>query len=305
MTDGQEPVQELEPISPTRGLILTIGVFDGVHRGHRHLAHRVVRRARKRGCLGAVITFHPHPRAVLTGEGPSYLTTLDERLARLHGLGLDVVTHLPFSAKLARLSAFEFMARICRHLRLRELWVGYDFALGRRRQGTADRLAAIGEELGYRVYRVPPLTLRGQTVSSTRIRGLIHQGEVGRAAYLLGRPYRVGGEVIAVDRGGGRRPRPTARVVVPGGLALPADGSYACRVRFGREGSLRSASVTAGPAGGEPQLEVRSPGLTEDAFGQALQIEFIRRAQPGPRIAARIDAPPRRESAAAFEATVL
>lgn len=181
-------------------VVLTIGVFDGVHLGHRHLVQQVIRRAREQKSLSGALTFVPHPRAVLNpGSGPPYLVPPDVRLRLLRELGLDIVTALPFTLELARLSAWEFMTLICRHLRLRELWVGPDFTLGHRREGTPKRLAEIGQELGYQVHVAAPLVLDGQVVSSTLIRNLIRQGQVEAAAHLLKRRHHVTGTVMPDD----------------------------------------------------------------------------------------------------------
>ena len=269
---------------PERDVVLTIGVFDGVHLGHRHLAQQVMRRAQELHCLSGVITLHPHPQAVLTGNGPPYLVTLDERLALLRGLGLDVVAALPFTLDLARLSALEFMGLICQHLRLRELWVGSDFALGHRREGTATRLTEIGHELGYQVHVVPPLVLNGQTVSSTLIRKLVWQGQVEAAARLLRRRHHVSGTVMSDGQGGRRLGFPTANVVVASSLALPAGGVYAAYAWLGSRQWPAKAYAGISFAGSERQLGVQTPHLADDLNGQSLRLEFVRRLRSDARL---------------------
>jgi len=274
---------EYTSVAPGRDVVLTIGVFDGVHLGHRHLAQQVMRRAQELGCLSGIITLHPHPQAVLAGNGPRYLGTLDERLALLRELGLDVVATLPFTSELARLSALEFMGLVCQHLRLRELWVGSDFALGHRRQGTATRLTEIGHELGYQVHVVPPLVLNGQTVSSTLIRNLIWQGQVQAAARLLRRRHRVSGTVMPDDQRGRHLRFPAANVAVADGLALPAGGVYATYARLGTRQWPAMAYAGISFAGSERRLEVHTPDLTDDLDGQSLRVEFVRRLRSDAR----------------------
>jgi len=264
-------------MAPERDVVLTIGVFDGVHLGHRHLAQQVMRRAQELHCLSGVITLHPHPQAVLAGNGPLYLGTLDERLALLRGLGLDVVAALPFTLELARLSALEFMGLICQHLRLRELWVGPDFALGHRREGTVTRLSEIGQELGYQVHVASPLVLNGQTVSSTLIRKLVRQGQVEAAARLLRRWHHVSGTVVPDGQRGRHLGFPVANVVVADDLALPADGVYAAYARLGGRRWLARAYAGPGLAGTRRRLEVHTPDLAENLVGQSLRLEFVRR----------------------------
>lgn len=269
---------EFTSMSPGRDVVLTIGVFDGVHLGHRHLARQVMRRAQELHCLSGLITLHPHPLAVLRpGNGPLYLGDLDDRLALLRGLGLDVVTALPFTLNLARLSARKFMGLICQRLRLRELWVGSDFALGHRREGTATRLAEIGRELGYQVHVVPPLVLNGQTVSSTLIRKLVRQGQVETAARLLRRRHHVSGTVMPDGQRGRRLGFPTANLAVADGLALPAAGVYATYARLGSRQWPARAYTGLSLASSEQRLEVHTPHLSDDLDGQSLRVEFVRR----------------------------
>ena len=271
-------------MAPGRDVILTIGVFDGVHLGHRHLAQQVMRRARELHCLSGIITLHPHPQAVLRpGNGPLYLATLDDRLGLLRELGLDIVTALPFTLELARLSAPEFMGLVCRHLRLRELWVGPDFVLGHRREGTATRLTEIGRELDYQVQVAPPLDLGGQTVSSTLIRNLVWQGQVEEAGRLLKRRHHASGTVMSDDQRGGHLRFPTRKMVVADGLAFPANGAYAVYARLGAKQWPATAYAGISFAGAERRLGVHIPDLADDLDGSTLRVEFIRRLRPDAR----------------------
>jgi len=277
---------DFRSMAPERDVVLTIGVFDGVHLGHRRLARRVMRRARELHCLSGVITFHPHPRAVLRpGNGPHYLVTLDERLALLRELGLDVVAALPFTLDLARLSALEFMGLVCQHLRVRELWVGWDFALGHRREGTVARLTEIGQGMGYQVHAVPPLVLNGQIVSSTLIRHLVGQGEVETAARLLGRWHHVGGTVVRGDPRGHHLSSPAVDVAVGAGLALPEEGVYAAYARLEDRQWPAGAYVGPGFAGTGRRLEVHLPALVDGLYGQSLRVAFTRRLPSDLRLA--------------------
>jgi riboflavin kinase/FMN adenylyltransferase len=271
-------LMEFLSITSERDVVLTMGVFDGVHRGHRHLAQQVKRRAQELHCLSGIITLHPHPEAVLRpGNGPPYLVTLDERLTLLRDLDLDLVARLPFTLELARLSALEFMGLLRQHLRLRELWVGPDFALGHRREGTVTRLADLGQELDYQVHVVPPLILKGQTVSSTLIRHLVRQGQVEAAARLLKRRHHVSGTVIPDEQRGRHPDCPTAKVAIADGLALPAAGVYAAHARLGSKQWPTMAYVGSSLAGTERRLEIHTPDRADDLYGQSLQVEFVRR----------------------------
>jgi riboflavin kinase/FMN adenylyltransferase len=196
--------------------IVTIGVFDGVHLGHQLLVHQVVDRANALGLKSMAVTFDPHPEQVLFPERKlTYLTGARERERLLYDLGLDNVWICPFTTQLAHLEPDEFMRVVTERQPLAELWIGFDFALGRGRSGTLSVLADIGVACGWALHMVPPLRNEGQIVSSTAIRTLLAAGAVRGAADLLGRVYTVPGELLA-----------TAEVCVDPARTLPRQGVY-------------------------------------------------------------------------------
>ncbi len=287
-------IQDLSQLKPDRGVVLTLGVFDGVHLGHRHLIGQVVGRARQLGCQSGVITFHPHPAAVIRGERLPIMTTPQERLYLIRQLDADLVISLPFTAELSRLTAWEFMDLIRQHLRLLELWIGPDFVLGRGREGNVARLAEIGEEMGFSVHTVPPLVLDGEVVSSTRIRSLLAAGDVSQAARLLGHCFSFSGPVIAGAHRGRTLGYPTANLSATPDRALPADGIYACRAVLGEPGQfcgerqgkrpgrpLYPAVVNVGTRPtfdhGARLVEAHLVGFSGDIYGQTLTLHFVER----------------------------
>lgn len=176
--------------------IVTIGIFDGVHRGHRTLINQVVDRARALDLRSYAITFDPHPEQVLFPESKfTYLSTAEDRSGLLKECGIDTVWICPFTIELARLEPEDFMRIVSERQPIAELWVGADFALGRGRKGTIAVLAEIGSHSGWALHMVPPQTLDGQIVSSTAIRTLVSAGAVRGAADLLGRNYQVTAEI--------------------------------------------------------------------------------------------------------------
>ena len=223
-----EPLESLAGLRLNRDVVLTIGVFDGVHLGHQHLIGGVVQRARAIGGLGVVLTFHPHPQLVLRPAlQPAYLTTLEERLALIAGVGIDLTVTLRFTVETAQVTAREFVTALCRAFRLVELRVGPDFALGHKRQGTIPVLRGLGQELGFSVGVAEPWQADGVVISSTRIRELIKQGDVVQASRLLGRLYEVAGPVVLGAQRGRTLGFPTANLDVDPAILLPADGVYA------------------------------------------------------------------------------
>ncbi|MGC8782660.1 MAG: riboflavin kinase, partial [Anaerolineae bacterium] len=208
-----------EPLPAAQGVFLTIGNFDGVHRGHQALVSAMTEAAHAAGSRAGLLTFDPHPLAVLQPDLPiASLTSTEERADLLAALGLDFMLVLPFSRQVAAMSAAGFMGELVRRLPLRELWVGPDFALGRGREGDVARLAEIGAQLDYAVRVVEPFHWQGQPVRSSRIRSLLSEaGDAAQAAGLLGRAYQLWGQVAGGNRRGRTLGFPTANVVPPPG----------------------------------------------------------------------------------------
>lgn len=209
---------------------LTIGSFDGVHRGHQVVIRRMREAADEVSGRAVCVTFDPHPRCVLDPANcPPQITTLDERLEQLDRLGVDEAIVVEFSREVAGWPAEEFMRRVLETMHLRRLVVGYDFALGRARAGNLTWLRGHGREHGYGVSVVAPVGAGadGEEVHSSEVRRLLTMGDVRRAAVLLGRPYGLQGPVEQGDRIGRRLGFPTANLAVPPGKLVPARGIYA------------------------------------------------------------------------------
>src|SRR5215213_9083435 len=194
---------------------LTIGVFDGVHRGHQEIIKKLTTGAHTNDAPAVVLTFDPHPASVLSGHEIKCLTLPEERADLLGKLGVDVVITERFTRELSTVTAYDFMSRLTHHLGLKHLLIGYDFALGKGREGNATRLMEIGQELGYTVEVVPALSDESGVISSTEIRKLIEVGNVVEAAYLLGHPYSLHGSVIHGDGRGRTINVPTANISYP------------------------------------------------------------------------------------------
>ena len=264
------------------GCWLTVGVFDGVHLGHQRLLRRLVQGARAEGLPAAVLTFHPHPAAVLGKQpGLKVLSTPDERAALLAGLGVEHVLTLPFDPDLAALSAQDFLARVQEHVHARALLVGYDFALGRGREGDVPRLTALGERFGYRLESFEAVRLGGRVVSSRQVRADLQAGEVESAAAALGRPYRVSGPVVHGDGRGRTIDIPTANLDHPADKVLPANGVYACRAQVGGESYQAVVNIgirpTFTPDRETVNIEAHLLDVRRDLYGQQLSLDFIAR----------------------------
>jgi riboflavin kinase/FMN adenylyltransferase len=269
--------------------ILTVGAFDGVHRGHQHLIQQMVEEARQTKRLAGLITFYPHPSAVLSPYNPTrYLSTPGEKAALLERLGLDIMAILPFDQAIAQTSARDFVEQVRRHLHMAELWVGADSALGRGREGNVDALRAIGQELGFTVRVIEPLTWRGQIISSTRIRSLLLRGKIPQATQLLGRYPSLVGEVVRGSQRGHCLGFPTANLEVREERVIPADGIYAVYARLGEERHQGVANVGVRPSfeiGGQHIVEVHILDFDENIYGCDLVVEFVERLRDEHRYA--------------------
>jgi riboflavin kinase / FMN adenylyltransferase len=238
---------------------VAVGTFDGVHRGHV----QVIDAARKAGLRTGVVTFDPHPRAVL-GGAVELLTTVERRLELLEDLEVEDVLVLCFDEQLAALSAEEFADQMLRGIGAQTVAAGETFRFGRGREGDL----ALLERLGFDVRRVPLL----EDVSSSRVRELVHAGETERAAKLLGRPPEVEGIVVRGDGRGRELGFPTANLDVPEGLLVPPDGVYAGWTR------VRRAAVSIGTNphfdGVERRVEAHLLDFDDDLYGDRLVVEL-------------------------------
>ncbi len=261
---------------------LTIGVFDGVHRGHQEIMQRLTAGAHENGAPAVVLTFDPHPAKVLAGRKIECLTTADERAVVLFNLGIDAVISMEFTRELAEHSAENFMADLKRHLGLKKLLTGYDFALGKNRAGNFERLRQLGLEMDYQVDAVEPIHYHNEVISSTLIRQAIAQGAIRQAADKLGRPYAMTGSVVPGDGRGRTIGIPTANLDFPAGKAVPLNGVYACWARVGTEKYQAVVNIGLRPtfiSSTEvlPRVEAHLLGFNTDLYGQMMTLEFVER----------------------------
>lgn len=272
--------EELRRAAPGRDTAVTIGVFDGVHRGHRYLIGELMERATARGLASGVVTLHPHPMLVLQPETPiAYLGSLEERVELLRSTGVDFVVALPFSSELAQLSARDFVTMVREELRMRLLLVGPDFALGRGREGSVERLAELGHELGYEVETLAPLQDNGEVVSSTAVRNALAAGDMETVGALLGRPFSLRGPVVHGAERGKTLGFPTANIGVSRDLALPPFGVYVTRAHLGdgQYPSVTNIGLRPTFEANERAVEVHVLDFEGEAYGREVRIELLRR----------------------------
>lgn len=274
------PESSLPP--EVRETVVTVGTFDGVHRGHHAVLEEIGKRARRRGSRSVLVTFDRHPLTVVRPEAaPALLTTPDEKMAILAQSGLDYVAFLPFTWTLSRYTPEEFIRLVLLdRFRVAELVIGHDHGFGRSRSGSIDTARRLGAELGFEVDVVEAVTAGDETISSTKIREAVAAGNVGRAARGLGRPYSFRGPVVHGMGRGRELGFPTANIAAPGGRKLlPLEGIYAVRASLRDE--ICNGLLHLGPrptfAGSPPSIELYLLDFDRDIYGERVQVDFLER----------------------------
>jgi riboflavin kinase/FMN adenylyltransferase len=261
---------------------MTIGSFDGVHRGHQTLIRDMVQKAHQAGAKAVVLTFHPHPAVVLRGQNTSfYLTSQEEQAQLVSELGADYLITLPFTKGLAGLSAETFFSELQTCIQFKQIWIGRDFALGKDRQGDPSELKRIGEEKGFIVNQIPAVINGGEDISSSHIRALITAGDIEEAARQLGRWYFVRGNVIHGEGRGHGLGFPTANLLIPPERLLPAIGVYSCLAVVNDRQYPGVANIGVRPTFDDGQnplrLEIHLLDFDQDIYGQPMIVKFVRR----------------------------
>ena len=259
---------------------MTLGNFDGIHRGHQALIGAVVTEAKNLGLVSLVLTFEPHPLKVLAPErAPRMLLAHKDKMQLLQALGVDIVVIQKFDLSFAKLSAAEFVRTVLvDRLKARKVWVGKDLRFGQGRKGGVADLARWGSELGFTVGTVEPVLVGGERVSSSHIRELVSNGQVDRVESMLGRYYFLSGRVIGGQRRGRDLGFPTANISTRAEV-LPLDGIYATLFQLGQRQYLSVSSIGVNPTFGAGPRTVESfiLNFNRDIYGEAVNLSFVRR----------------------------
>ena len=259
---------------------LTVGVFDGVHRGHRALIAQVGDEARATGLGRGVVTFHPSPVTVLHPEVAfSYITTLEQRVELIREAGADWVAVVQFTSELALVSAEDFCRMLVEDAGMAVLVVGEDFHLGRGRVGDIPRLREIGATLGFQVVTVPLVAGSGEDISSTRIRRALAAGEMEEVLSLLGRPYSLRGPVLHGDERGRTIGFPTLNVGVSADQALPPNGVYVTEVEVLGQRWRGLTNIGTQPTfdGTRRRVETYVLDFSAEVYDHVVRIELLHR----------------------------
>jgi len=269
--DPKEPL-EFESVA-------TIGIFDGVHTGHRKIIDTIKKEAETKGLSSLVVTFYPHPQAVITGKTLPMIIPLGKRFKLLEGAGVDAVVCFTFTEEFSRMTAKQFVVDVlATRLRVKSLFVGPDFTFGRDREGDIELLERLGRCAGFEMHVVEPVSIDGSVVSSTAIRSLLEAGRVREASEYLGCPYVVDGRVVEGEKRGRTLGFPTANLATEWEL-LPRVGVYATLAHF--EGARYPSMTNVGtrPTFGENELLIETHifDFDRDIYGKSLTVEFVDR----------------------------
>lgn len=270
--------RDLQP-PPSAGAVVSVGVFDGMHLGHRAIVQANLQRSEALGCVPTVVTFREHPKKTLLGKAPRTLTSLEHRLELFRRAGVGHVVALAFDEELRRTPAREFVEQLLlKGLGARMLVLGFDSKFGRDREGTPEYVRSLGCE----VEVVPRVKVGERAVSSTAIREAVELGDLEGAERMLGRPVAVYGDVVEGDQLGRQLGFPTANLDLHHELHPPA-GVYACFARRQREDAARPAVANIGTrptvssGAPEPRVEVHMLDFEGELYGEFLEVEFVQR----------------------------
>jgi len=272
--------QELANMTTQGQTLLTIGVFDGVHAGHRYLLKGLQQQAAERNLLSGVVTFNPHPQSVLHPDSQlPWLSSLEDRVTTFKQLGVNIVAVLTFSPKLAQLSARDFMSLLKKYLKMRGIMVGPDFALGRGGEGNTSLLRTLGDEMKFTVEVIPPYTINGEGVSSTLIRQALVRGDMKRVAKLMGRHFYLRGKVAISDKRGRLLGFPTANLDIEPQQALPRNGIYATITLVDDKQFPSATNIGSRPTFGEGKKTVETHLLNYEGnlYGKEIRVGFVQK----------------------------
>lgn len=278
-------IRSLEEFNETCPVVLTQGTFDGVHQGHQKILQRIVTRARQLNGKSVLLTFYPHPRLVLYPEDNELrlITSINEKAALLESFGLDYLIILPFTKELSRFTAFGFIRDVLvKQLHITNIIIGYDHRFGKNREGSFEDIVKYSNEFGYEVEQISEQDINDCIVSSSLIRKSLLEGDLEQANDFLGRPYSISGKVIEGRKVGSEIGFPTANI---GGLEefklIPKLGVYAVRVNVLGKTWNGMLNIGTRPTFklGEMSIEVHIFDLSEDIYGQEIEILFVKRCR--------------------------
>lgn len=272
--------EELAGLTPQKGMLLTIGVFDGVHLGHKYLLSELVEQARLKDLISGVVTFKQHPQRLLKPQSSlPFLTNLPQKIKFLKDEGVEAIITLSFTLELAQTGTHQFVSLLQKYLRMRGLVLGPDFSLGRNKEGNVAVLRALGQSMNFSLTVVPEITINGEVVSSTAIRNTLSRGNMRKVHDMLGRYFSLEGRVISGTGRGVELGFPTANLDIDPERALPADGIYATWTYIENQRYQSVTNIGKRPTFGESEqtVEVYILNFQGNLYRHELKIDIIKR----------------------------
>lgn len=270
--------EELAGLSPKNETALTVGVFDGVHTGHKSLLSKLIEQSKHDSLISGVITFKQHPLRLLQPQfSPPFLTNLTQKIQLLGDEGVQIINALTFTLELAQTGAREFIALLQKYLKMQSLILGPDFTLGRSQEGNVDLLHSLADNMGFKLTVVPHLTIDGEIVSSTAIRKALSNSDMKKANKMLGRYFSLDGIIITGSGRGTGLGFPTANMDVEPERALPSDGIYATWAYIDRQRYPSVTNIGKRPTFGENErnIEVFIMDFDGNLYRRPLKIDII------------------------------
>ncbi len=272
--------EELAGLVPRKEMVLTIGVFDGVHLGHKRLLSELIKQAKRYGLTSGVVTFKQHPQGLLSPQSsPPLLTNLAQKIRLFKDEGVDVVIPLTFTLELAQTGARQFISLLQKYLKMRGLVLGPDSSLGRNQEGSVDVLCNLSKSMNFKLAVVPQVKVCGEVVSSTAIRKALAEGDIKKANLMLGRYFSIEGYIITGTGRGTELGFPTANLDMESERALPSDGVYASWAHIDNRRYQSVTNVGRRPTfgDGERSVEVHIIYFEGDLYRQRVKIDIIHR----------------------------
>ena len=272
--------EELAGLTPQKGMLLTIGVFDGVHLGHKYLLSELVEQARLKNLISGVVTFKQHPQRLLKPQSSlPFLTNLPQKIKLLKDEGVEAIITLSFTLELAQTGAHQFVSLLQKYLRMCGLVLGPDFTLGRNKEGNVAVLRALGQSMNFSLTVVPEITINGEVVSSTAIRNTLSRGNMRKVHDMLGRYFSLEGRVISGTGRGVELGFPTANLDIDPERALPADGIYATWTYIEKQCYQSVTNIGKRPTFRESEqtVEVYILNFQGNLYRHELKIDIIER----------------------------
>ena len=272
--------EELAGLTPQKGMLLTIGVFDGVHLGHKYLLSELVEQARLKDLISGVVTFKQHPQRLLKPQSSlPFLTNLPQKIKLLKDEGVEAIITLSFTLELAQTGTHQFVSLLQKYLRMRGLVLGPDFSLGRNKEGNVAVLRALGQSMNFSLTVVPEITTNEEVVSSTAIRNTLSRGNMRKVHDMLGRYFSLEGRVISGTGRGVELGFPTANLDIDPERALPADGIYATWTYIENQRYQSVTNIGKRPTFGESEqtVEVYILNFQGNLYRHELKIDIIKR----------------------------